>query len=231
MISKTELLARLPDREDHFTERKPDSATPAELRNTLVGFANSVPQGRVAVLYIGVANDGTLLGVSNSDSKQKNVRQLCDTCYPPLLAQSEVLDVDGKAIVAVAIPESVSKPHFSGGCYVRRGSETCQASEEEYRKLLLHQIDKCRFMTRHMAAQWTVRGYGRHIDDPQPLEQNFSEAAECVLEDCNPFYARFRRVSAGSYFSVEMHAISPMWDDRNSRPMAIIRPIRYAGGA
>lgn len=231
MVSKQELLERLLDREDHFTERKPDSATPAELRNTIVAFANSVPHGRTAVLYIGVSNSGEPLGVSNSDSKQKYVRRLCDECYPPVPFQAEVLEPNGKAVVAVVIGESVNRPHFSGGCYVRRGSETCQASEEEYRKLILSQIDKCRFMLRYTNVQWMVRGYGRHVDDPQPLESNMSEGAECVLEDCNSFYARFRRTGSGAAFSVEMQAVAPMWDDMRQRPMAIIRPVRYAGGA
>lgn len=52
-----------------------------------------------------------------------------------------------------------------------------------------------------------------------------------TLVDCNAFYAQFERVDANQVFSVEMQALSPMWDDKNRRPMAIIRPIRYAAGA
>ncbi len=68
MSGTPELLARLRQPEDNFTERKSEgAASRAELRKTLVAFANSVPEGRTAVLYIGVDDDGTPMGVSNPD--------------------------------------------------------------------------------------------------------------------------------------------------------------------
>jgi len=53
------LRTRLRDLEDGFTERKRQgAANPATIRKTLVAFANSVPTGQSAVLFIGVADDG-----------------------------------------------------------------------------------------------------------------------------------------------------------------------------
>ena len=52
-MTREELLKRLKDHEDNFTERKLEGAKSAELRKTLVAFANSVPEGRLAILFIG----------------------------------------------------------------------------------------------------------------------------------------------------------------------------------
>ena len=61
------LLIRLRDHEDGFTERKQEGAASAsaELRKTLVAFANSVPEGKTAILFIGVSDTGAPLGVKN----------------------------------------------------------------------------------------------------------------------------------------------------------------------
>ncbi len=61
-----DLMSRLGD-EDGFVERKTEAAANAqEIRKTLVAFANSVPQGKTAVFYIGVDNDGAVVGVTNN---------------------------------------------------------------------------------------------------------------------------------------------------------------------
>lgn len=60
-----DLVSRLKNVEDNFTERKLEGAKPEELRRTLVAFANSVPKGRTAVLFIGVTETADIRGVSN----------------------------------------------------------------------------------------------------------------------------------------------------------------------
>lgn len=45
-MTTDELLRRVGDHEDNFIERKPEGASPAELRQTPCAFANTVPEGR-----------------------------------------------------------------------------------------------------------------------------------------------------------------------------------------
>lgn len=107
--------------EDGYTERKRDGTSGSELRRTIVAFANSVPEGRNGILYIGVTDKGRILGVDSPDSLQKTVRSQAEQeCYPPIRVTSEVLTVDGRHVVAVIVPHSPSKPHFAGHAYVRR---------------------------------------------------------------------------------------------------------------
>jgi hypothetical protein len=43
---------RLLNSEDHYTERKSDQPKAEEVREAVVAFANSLPEGRTGVLYI-----------------------------------------------------------------------------------------------------------------------------------------------------------------------------------
>jgi predicted HTH transcriptional regulator len=124
-------MNRLADFEDNFTERKPASVNARDLHKAIVAFANSVPENRAAIIYIGVGNDGSPRGLPNPDSLQKTVRNICDhDCFPPIKASLEVLDVVGKSVIAVVVPSSANRPYFSGPAYIRRGSESVQASQE-----------------------------------------------------------------------------------------------------
>jgi len=89
-MSPNDARRRLADYEDNFTERKPESANAGELRRTLVAFANSVPPERSAILFIGVHDNGQILGCSNPDATQKTIRKIAEQdCYPPITFSSK----------------------------------------------------------------------------------------------------------------------------------------------
>ena len=56
-----DIWSRLSDGESNFVERKQSAASTDEIRRTIVAFANSVPVGDEAVLFIGVKDDGTIV--------------------------------------------------------------------------------------------------------------------------------------------------------------------------
>lgn len=65
-MTRDELLRLLQTREDNYTERKLEGAAhQGEIRKAMVAFANSVPIDREAVLFIGVADDGTVSASGN----------------------------------------------------------------------------------------------------------------------------------------------------------------------
>ena len=105
------LIERLNNNEDGFTERKTEAAKPLEFRQTLVAFANSVPEGHLAILFIGVANDGKVIGVTNSDSLQKKLREIAENgCYPSVKYQSQVFTVDGKMLLPCSLRRALNVP-------------------------------------------------------------------------------------------------------------------------
>jgi predicted HTH transcriptional regulator len=88
MISDEQLLERLKDPEDLLTERKSQGVSNEDICKTLVAFANSVPDDRHGILFVGISDKGDLAGVENPDKLQKDIQRLAETrCYPPISVQ------------------------------------------------------------------------------------------------------------------------------------------------
>ncbi len=132
-----QLINRPKNEEDSLVERKPEGVNSRELRKELVAFANSVDEGNFGVVFLGVANDGEITGVGNSDKLQKRVRKIAENdCYPSIPIQTFVIHYKGKKILGITVAHSLNKPHFAGPAFVRRGSECVNATVEEYENLI-----------------------------------------------------------------------------------------------
>jgi predicted HTH transcriptional regulator len=131
-MSQRSLESRVGDLEDSFIERKEGLHSNDEIRKTVVSFANSLLEGQTAVLFVGVANDGTVIGVSAGETEkiQQRVRRVCEEdCFPAVAIRvADVLTVDGKHAVAFEFGPSLNRPHFVGYAYLRIGAETVKAS-------------------------------------------------------------------------------------------------------
>jgi len=189
-MTDEELQRRLNNHEDNWTERKLENEPRARIRKTLVAFANSVPSGESAILFIGVQDDGTPLGVKNPDQMQKNVREWAEDCYPPIRYTSRVTKVDEKDIVAVIIKaDPDNRPHFAGPSYVRTGSESIKATEQQYDELITARNSKARDILRAKQNGEPVvvirylSGFGNH--------NMRAILGECVVGDCSPTLAVF----------------------------------------
>ena len=219
------LVARLANHEDALVERKPEGPSASEIRATAVAFANSVPQGSTGVIFFGVTNDGKVAGVSSSDSLQKTIRrQLQTECYPPIEYQAHVLQVDGKAVVAVEIPESTRKPHFAGAAYLRRGSENVPASEQEYERLIASRNTVAGALARAIGQVWTVTAIGKQLGDTKPIQQpGHRESTECRIEDVNAPFVRLYQIGVGRLLTEQISHAEISYDERRHRPMLIVR--------
>lgn len=145
MLTEADIRGKLLSAEDHFVERKREGANAAEIRKTLVAFANSLPEGQHALLFLGVGDRGEIAGVADTDSLQRTVRNTAENdCYPPVKCTCVVLREDGLPVVAVVVESSKERPHFTGPAYVRRGSESVKASPALYEDLIASRNDKAR---------------------------------------------------------------------------------------
>jgi hypothetical protein len=159
MSTKEGLLARLADPEDALVERKGNWNDREEVREAVVAFANSVRGSDTGVLFLGVNTDGTPSGkVQDADHVQTQVRKFLQKCYPPIANyQMYSLEVSQESIVAVVVSGSPDRPHFTGLCAVRKGSETIKnvaATEQEYQAMIEERND----------VVWALRPYiGRRI--------------------------------------------------------------------
>ena len=173
------LLARLAQSEDPWVERK-QSFDEREVRKTVVGFANSMGEGQTAVMFIGAHNKGQHKGVPDADDIQKKITGALERCYPQITYQTCVLTVkieDKKLeIVAILIPFSQNRPHFTGPAYVRRGSETIPASQEVFLELIASQNDKARRILQFKEKRCWLR---------LESKSGFWIDLECVVELCD----------------------------------------------
>ena len=143
-MTPAELIRRLRNEEDNFVERKPNGVSATEIGQTAAAFANQLSTNETGLLFIGVANDGTLIGVDDTDALQKRVRKACQQyCYPEIEYTAQVVETDGKTLVAIVIPASSSKPHFTGPAYVRVGPESVKANAEQFEQLIASRNEKC----------------------------------------------------------------------------------------
>lgn len=225
-MKKDDLIKLLENHEDNFVERKTESVAIGELRQTICAFANSVPEGRVALLFIGVHDKtGEILGVKNSDQLQRRIREASHgDCYPPIQYTSEVFLVDGKAVVAVIIPNSTTKPHFTGPAYLRVGSESPKANSQQYEELILSRMDKVREIIGLKKFVITVLGIGYQLGSNRPLsDQSYRESMECRIEACTAHMATFQNIATDGRFSEPIEHISFSYDHKKNRPMLIVR--------
>ena len=167
-LTDADLLARLNNKEDISVERK-SSGDSRDWIKTVVAFANSAPVGQPAVLFIGVKDDGTVEGTANLDSLQKTFSKKIRDAHPPIQTFSKVLRHEGKEFLAVIIPGSLERPHFAGHSYVRVGSETRDASEEQFKELIAQRTSKTRYILEWKDKEITIVFYGPggRVDPPK----------------------------------------------------------------
>lgn len=212
-ISSEDLLASLADTENNFIERKTISDHRGWLK-TAVAFANSCPIGYPGVLFIGVNDNGAVQRHDTPpdfEKLQKSVTEKINDAWPPIFHFTKTLRKEAD-FLAVVIPGSVQRPHFSGPSYVRVGPETRKASEEQYDELIAQRSGKVREIqklignTVHWHCNSVLCGTGN---------------ANGRVADCNQFFVT---LDGGGYkrcFPIDWVSIS--FDPSNDRYVLFVQ--------
>ena len=108
----------------------------------IIAFANT----KGGTLYVGVADDGTVVGVEQADQVTLQLNnKIRDSVKPDLtmFVRYEVLTVEGKKIVSVTVQKGTGCPYYlaakglkPGGVYVRNGTSSDPATETAIRKMI-----------------------------------------------------------------------------------------------
>jgi hypothetical protein len=205
-LSDEDLLIRLRNAEDQFTERKSSSDNRGWIR-TAVAFANSAPIGYPAVLFIGARPDGMPEDlITNLDTLQQTFSREVGQAYPPIGCFPKVLNVDAKRVLAIIIPGSPERPHFTGQSYVRVGSENKKASEEQFSNLIAERNSKARKILEWKDKDITVRFLDRFILAGIVHERGGSDLFKIV--ECNQHYVTLQHRASKDSVSLSFVSIS-----------------------
>lgn len=210
--------------EDAYLERKPETANREEIRRTAVAFANTVEDGREAVLLIGVDDNGNISGVQNPDAKQRDVRRiLTDDCYPPIQHQAQVFDVAGRNVVAITIPSSAQRPHFSGPAFVRRGAESVNATAAQYEDLIASRAEKCRVIQGWRDQPITILE-DRYRLAQGPVQGAWRAVREGRIVSCDSHTVRLRDTGSDAHFTLQLQQVEIGYDEQRHRKLLRVHP-------
>lgn len=213
--------------EDSLRQFKVDVRNAESLASEMVAFANS--DG--GVIFIGVADDGSIPGLSSQDVARIN--QLISNAASqlvrsPLAVQAKNVALDNDSIViALTVPKGIDKPYFdkNGVIWLKTGADKRRVnSREELRRLFqisgqfhadelptkaaIDKLDKLRF--RDFLRDIFKQDYPDSLDERTRLLQNMNLATDAGMLNL-----------AG----VLMFAEQPEW----IVPQFVVKAIRYPG--
>ena len=113
-----------------------------EIKKEIVAFAN----GDGGKLYIGVADDGTVLGLDDADGVALQVSNMARDAIKPdvtMFLRYETLNVEGRSVVAVDIQQGTERPYYIArkglrpeGVFVRQGYSSVPATDTAIRRMI-----------------------------------------------------------------------------------------------
>ncbi len=205
-MTDDEIKRRLADFEDGWIERKQKGVSTDDIRKTLVAFANSIPDGEEAILFIGVANDGKITGVDNPEKRQREVSKTAlEWCYPPIKHTIRVIEVDGYQVVAVIVQSSQNKPHFAGPAFIRVGSRSMRASDEMFQSLIELRLGTVRELTKWLDKDILIES------DKGQYPPTWSGASVVKLRFVNSFRITVEEED-GRLLNVPLEKVIPSFD-------------------
>ncbi len=132
----SELITRIADGEDSFTEFKRNADQRSDFASEMVAFAN-MEGGQI---FVGVEDDGTIWGVADPKMTEEAIANIArNNCIPPLSPTiALVSDNDEHTVIVVDLPRRIEAPHENnrGQCYIRVGSTKRLCTPQERARLL-----------------------------------------------------------------------------------------------
>lgn len=155
-MSRDTILKRLSAGESTSTEFVSSVGSTAMIGKAVCALLNS-EGGQV---YCGVDNQGQMVGVNGDAAAlaQRLERELKELISPISLFSADAVQVEGKSLVIVEVPQGLDRPYvFKGAVYLRRGSETVTADAAALKVLVREQAD--------VPVRWERRIASIAIDD------------------------------------------------------------------
>ncbi len=118
------------------------STVVADICKEVIAFANT----KGGTLYIGVEDDGTVVGVDSADRVILQINNMVRDSIKPdvtMFVRYETQTVDSKQIIAMTVQKGTDRPYYLGskglkpsGVYVRNGTSADPATDTAIRKMI-----------------------------------------------------------------------------------------------
>jgi len=143
------LLELIEEGENLQCEFKRHFTTPEKIAREMIAFANT----KGGYLLFGVDDDRQVVGVDSEKAESEMIKDAVENyCEPPIKYSIDFIELYGKEVVVVSIPESESKPHRiqdyrdeleinEAIVLVRINDKSVQASKEMVRILRANSAD------------------------------------------------------------------------------------------
>jgi predicted HTH transcriptional regulator len=107
-MKRREFLDLIEEGENLQIEFKRRFSTPEKIAREMIAFANT----RGGYIFFGIDDDKEIIGVESEKSEAELIKDAAiNYCEPPVEYNLDFLEVHGKEVVIVSIPESENKPH------------------------------------------------------------------------------------------------------------------------
>lgn len=135
-MQKLELIERISNGEDSYTQFKVQAISPKDLAKEFVAFSNA--EGGIVVF--GISDDGEIKGLDTNEIEKigqlvGNVAQ--ENVKPPIHPLIQNMLIGDKKVMVVFVKDGISKPYKtrSGVFYTKSGADKKIISDEELRRL------------------------------------------------------------------------------------------------
>lgn len=146
-------------------------ALPSSIAKELVAFANT--EG--GDLYIGIADDGSVVGVDNADSVMNRLTNLIhDSILPDLIpfVQIRPVEMEGKHVVQATVSVGTERPYYlkkeglrPSGVFVRRGAACFPLNEIGIRDMIIETSGKSFEECRSQIQELTFTDFEKELKD------------------------------------------------------------------
>jgi len=153
-------------------------------------------------------------GGHNLDEVQKKFNTQLEKVYPRIAYVPKIIRDNGLQALAVIIPGSPLRPHFAGLSYVRRGSVSLPASEEQYEELIASRTSKTNEILKWKDELVTVNRL--NVGNAIRMIGRIGSTMEMRVEKCNAFYVTLTNRN-WSTISFPLASVEISFDDAKSR--------------
>lgn len=161
------------------------------LEREVVAFLNYLGGG---IIYIGLDNNGKVLGVENSDSLQLQIKdRIKNNISPSCLGLFDVIEetLEGKSVIKIIIASGQERPYYlkkygtsEKGAFIRKGSAaepmTSKMIEELFSKRTRNSIGKIKSPKKDLKFE-QLHIYYNAVD--KSLNKQFIKTLELINED------------------------------------------------